>query len=144
MNNHEPLSILRGCYIEAQRAAIVAVKLEGLRNALPESLHPHLNGLIFEIRCTVKHLHDIADKSQVHIAYAYVPQIVHYLNIILPCLSKTLRDITSYYEDTSHKKETRWRLMYHKMSGEHPGTGLPARFVMYNQFLNLLRLLLSQ
>ena len=135
-------AVLQGCCLESERASLVLMSLQGLRNSIPESLHPHLDGLIGEIRPTARYLRDVADKAQVHLGR--VPQIIDYLNIILPCLSRTLRDITSHYEDTSRHKESRWRAMYHKMSNELPGTTLPARFIMYNQFLNSLRLLLSR
>ena len=135
-------SVLQGAIREAERATLVAIRLQGLRNSIADSLHPHLDGLIEGVQMTALYLRDVADKSQV---YLYrVPEVIDYLNIVLPCLSLTLRDITAYYEDTSRRKESRWRLMYHKMSDELVGTTLPARFVMYNQFLTSLLLLLSR
>jgi hypothetical protein len=50
----------------------------------------------------------------------------------------------TYYDDTSMSKEHRWKTMYHSMSNELPGTTLPARFVMYNQFLLLLDFMLRR
>lgn len=134
--------ILQGCCDEAERADVVSRNLQSLRNALPDSLHPHLDGVIYELGVTGRHLRDIADKAQVQIGR--VPQILDYLNIVLPCLCKTLRDITAFYEDTTLTKDRRWRYMYHRLGNELPGTTLPARFIMYNQFLNLLRMMLSQ
>lgn len=134
--------VLHGAIWEAERAMLVAVRLQGLRNAISDSLHPHLDGLISEMQITARQLRDVADKSQV--CLYRVPEVIDYLNIVLPCLSLTLRDITAYIEDTSRRKESRWRLMYHKMSDELVGTTLPARFVMYNQFLTSLLLLLSR
>ncbi|KAI1342522.1 hypothetical protein F5Y15DRAFT_413029 [Xylariaceae sp. FL0016] len=116
--------------------------LQGLRDALPDNLHPHLTGLIEEIRRCSKLLRELADRSQVHASQ--IPIVMDYLNVILPCLSKSLRDITDYYNDKSHGKERRWRKMYHEMGKELPGTTLPARFVMYFQFINLLQLLLTR
>ncbi|EMR70438.1 hypothetical protein UCREL1_2530 [Eutypa lata UCREL1] len=133
--------ILQGCCDEAERADVVSRNLQSLRNALPDSLHPHLDGVIYELGVTGRHLRDIADKAQVQIGR--VPQILDYLNIVLPCLCKTLRDITAFYEDTTLTKDRRWRYMYHRLGNELPGTTLPARFIMYNQFLNLLRMMLS-
>ncbi|KAI1268769.1 hypothetical protein F5Y18DRAFT_166621 [Xylariaceae sp. FL1019] len=49
-----------------------------------------------------------------------------------------------YRDDKSMHKSNRWRTMYHEMGAELPGTTLPARFIMYNQFLGLLNLLLAQ
>ncbi|KAI1816472.1 hypothetical protein GGS20DRAFT_583444 [Poronia punctata] len=146
IRGHEPRglapTVIDGCCIEAERADTVRFHLEGLRIAIPEPLHPHLAAIIEHLRITSQHLRDIADKSQVHLAQ--VPAMIDYLNIILPCLSRTLRDIMSYYEDKSMTKAYRWRTMYHAMGRELPGTSLPARFVMYNQFLELLNFLMMR
>lgn len=136
--------VLNGCCIEAERADRVAFCLKGLRDALEghQHLHPHLTAVIDELQNTSRLLRDLADKSQVHISQ--VPVMIDYLNVILPCLCRTLRDIMGYYEDKSMSKDNRWRTMYHRMGAELPGTTLPARFVMYNQFLQLLDFMLRR
>ncbi|RYC57614.1 hypothetical protein CHU98_g8597 [Xylaria longipes] len=134
--------VLDGCCVEAERADRVGFCLQGLRNALPEHLHPHLTAVIDQLQLTSQLLRDLADKSQVHLSQ--VPVMIDYLNVILPCLCRTLRDIMSHYEDKFLSKEHRWRTMYHSMSNELPGTTLPARFVMYNQFLGLLNYMLTR
>lgn len=133
-------NLLNGCCHEAERAERVGQSLEGLRMALPEKLHSHLVGLIQELHETCRSLRDLTDQSQVHMAR--VPMVTEYLNIILPCLAKTLIDIEHHYSDKTISREKRWRKMYHELSNELPGTTLPARFIMYNQFLHLLQLLL--
>ncbi|KAI3332289.1 hypothetical protein HD806DRAFT_530046 [Xylariaceae sp. AK1471] len=134
--------VLNGCCIEAERADQVAFCLQGLRNTLPEHLHSHLTAVIDQLQITSGLLRDLADKSQVHLSQ--VPVMIDYLNVILPCLCRTLRDIMGYYDDKSMNKEHRWRTMYYRMSNELPGTTLPARFVMYNQFLGLLDCMLRR
>lgn len=134
--------LLSGCCLEAERADVVAFHLEGLRNALLEPAHPHLSVTIEEIRTSAQLLRELADNSQVH--FTRVPVVLDYLNIILPCLSRSLRDITAHYEDTSLSKENRWRKMYHKMTEEAGGLLLPQRFLLYNHFLTLLRELLTR
>ena len=134
--------LLNGCCVESERAERVAVSLEGLRNSLPDELHPHLSGVIEEVHKSSNLLRDLADQSQVHISR--VPSVIDFLNIILPCYCKTLRDITEHYEDRSKTRERRWKSMYHKLSDELPGTTLPARFMMYNQFLLCLQWLLTK
>ncbi|KAI1417075.1 hypothetical protein F5Y13DRAFT_103982 [Hypoxylon sp. FL1857] len=134
--------LLNGCFLEADRADLVGLNLQGLRNALPESFHPHLNGIIEEIYNTSRLLRDLAEQAQIHVTQ--LPAVFDYLNVVLPCLCKTLRDIMTFYEDKSMNKEHRWRAMYHKMGNELPGTTLPARFIMYNQFLRLLQDLLTR
>lgn len=93
-----------------------------------------------EIRRASQLLRDLADRSRVHASQAAL--VVNHLNVILPCLSKTLRDITARYEDKTVSRETRWRKMYHDMLQEAGGLPLPQRFMMYNHFLTLLLFLL--
>ncbi|KAI2628312.1 hypothetical protein GGS21DRAFT_545562 [Xylaria nigripes] len=134
--------VLGGCCMEAERADRVGHCLQWLRNTLSEHLHPHLTAVIDQLQNTSQLLRDLADKSQLYLSQ--VPVTIDYLNVILPCLCRTLRDIMEYYEDQRLDKEHRWRTMYHNMSNELPGTTLPARFVMYNQFLNLLNMMLTR
>ncbi|KAI1460434.1 hypothetical protein F4805DRAFT_392781 [Annulohypoxylon moriforme] len=134
--------LLNGCFHEADRADLVGFNLQGLRNALPEKFHPHLSGIIEEIFNTSRLLRDLAEQAQIHLSQ--LPAVFDYLNVILPCLCKTLRDIMAFYEDKSMNKEHRWRTMYHKLGNELPGTTLPARFIMYNQFLRLLQDLMTR
>lgn len=134
--------LLRGCCIEADRADIVALYLEGLRNALPEHFHAHMTALIEEIHSSARALRDLADRSQVHLAR--VPIMLSYLNIVLPCLSRSLRDITAYYQDKTVSREIRWRRMYNKMKDEVGGLPLPQRFLIYNHFLGMVKLLLTR
>jgi hypothetical protein len=134
--------LLNGCCIEAERAGRVAIGLQGLRDTLPIQYHPHLTGVIDEAHTTGRLLRDLADLTQVHISR--VPVVIDYLNVILPCLCRTLYDITTFYEDRTKSKERRWRAMYHKLSNELPGTSLPARFIMYNSFLTYLHLMLAR
>ncbi|GAB1311187.1 DH domain-containing protein [Madurella fahalii] len=134
--------LLRSCCREAERADIVALGLDQLRAALSESFHAHLIALAEEIRNSSRFLRDLADRSQVHIAR--VPIVANYLNVVLPCLCQTLKDITAYYEDKTLSREIRWRKMYHKMTEEAGGLPLPQRFVLYNHFLALLKQLLTR
>ncbi|KAF9876547.1 hypothetical protein CkaCkLH20_05955 [Colletotrichum karsti] len=134
--------LLQGCCLEAERADLVSVNLEGLRLALPESYGGHLAALVEEMRSCARILRDLADRSQMH--FNRVPILLNYLNIILPCLSRTLRDITNFYETRTVSKEMRWRKMYHTMTQEVGGLPLPQRFVLYNHFLTCLKHLLTR
>ncbi|GKT40199.1 uncharacterized protein ColSpa_00380 [Colletotrichum spaethianum] len=133
--------LLQGCCLEAERAKIASVSLEGLRMTLAESYGGPINALVTEMRRCASLLRDLTDLSQMH--FNRVPVLLNYLQIILPCLSRTLRDINDYYEDRTVSKDIRWRRMYHKMSQEVGGLPLPQRFTLYNHFLDCLRLLLT-
>ncbi|WYZ42779.1 hypothetical protein EsH8_VI_000478 [Colletotrichum jinshuiense] len=134
--------LLQGCCLEAERADIVSVSLEGLRMSLPEVFGGPIAALVDGMRTSAKILRDLADLSQIH--FERVPILLNYLNIVLPCLSKTLRNILEFYEDRTMSKEMRWRSMYHKMSQEVGGQPLPQRFMLYNHFLDCLRQLLTR
>lgn len=134
--------LLQGCCREAERAELTALGLDGLRAVLAETFHVHMVAVIDEIRRCAALLRDLADRSQVHITR--VPIVLDYLNVVLPCLSKSLRDITSYIEDKTISREVRWRKMYNKMTEEASGLALPARFSLYNDFLTLLKQLLTR
>lgn len=93
-----------------------------------------------EIRRSSKILRDLADQSRVH--SSRVPIVSNHLNVVLPCMSRSLRDITAHYDNKTLSRELRWRTMYYDMSKESGGMGPPQRFMMYNHFLGLLFYLL--
>jgi hypothetical protein len=134
--------LLRGCILEAERADTVWLRLDGLRKALAEKGHVYLNATIAGIRLGSGLLRELADLSQIH--QERIPVTLDHLNIVLPCLSRSLRDITSYYEDKSMSKHNRWRKMFHSLTEEANGLILPERFTLYNNLLALLRDLLAR
>jgi hypothetical protein len=134
--------LLRGCILEAERADTVWLRLDGLRKALAEKGHVYLNTTIEGIRLGSGLLRELADLSQIH--QERIPVTLDHLNIVLPCLSRSLRDITSYYEDKSMSKHNRWRKMFHSLTEEAGGLILPERFTLYNNLLALLRDLLAR
>lgn len=126
-----------GCCLEAQRCDTVALNLEGLRTALGEINNVHLSTIIDEVRTSGRCLRELADMSQVY--QDRVPVVLNHLNVVLPCLSRTLRDITGYYENRTLTKRNRWRTMYHDMMEEADGVALPQRFSIYNYFMTSLK-----
>lgn len=134
--------LLKGCCLEAERSDSVWLRLEGLFIALPEANRRHLRPLIDEIRTSSLILRELADLSQVH--QDRVPLVLDPLNTILPCMSRSLRDITTHYENRKLTKVNRWRTMFHEMTNEAGGLQLPQRFVVYNQYLTAIRDLLSR
>lgn len=134
--------LLLTCCREADQAEIVACGLDQLRVALTESFHSHLIALAEEIRSSSRLLRSLADHSQMHLGR--VSFMAVYLNVVLPCLSRTLKDIIGFYEDKTMTREIRWRKMYNNMTEEAAGLPLPQRFVLYNYFLSLLKQLLTR
>ncbi|KAJ4394277.1 hypothetical protein N0V93_003494 [Gnomoniopsis smithogilvyi] len=133
--------ILLGCSLEAERADRVAQGLDGLRNALNQHYHGHMVGVIEEIRQSSKLLRDLAARNG---HYSRTSTVATHLKVVLLDMSKTLQDITSYYQDKTISREDRWKKMYHELLKEAGGLPLPHRFLLYNNFLALLIPLLTR
>lgn len=97
--------------------------------------------IIEEIWQSGRILRELADRGHVHVSR--VPIVANHLNVVLPCLSKSLRDIAGYYDDKTVTRELRWRKMFHEMKKEADMELLP-RFQLYNRFLSLLVVLLAR
>ncbi|MBE3045750.1 hypothetical protein IMZ48_25030 [Candidatus Bathyarchaeota archaeon] len=139
---HADTRLLHGCLREAEKCEMASYGIEGLRKTLPEHFHAHMSVLGEEIRASNRLLRDLVGRSQGH--FARVPVILEYLNVILPCLGKTLHEIDGYIEDRSISKEIRWRKMYNQMTDEAGGIPLPQQFVLYNRFLTSVYQLLTR
>ncbi|POS77013.1 hypothetical protein DHEL01_v204590 [Diaporthe helianthi] len=128
--------LLHGCFLEADRADRVAQGVDALRQSLAHSLHGHMILLAQEVWQSGRVLRELADRGHVHASRATA--VVNHLNVVLPGLSKSLRDIAGYYDDKTVTRELRWRKMYHEMKKEADGMELLHRFQLYNRFLALL------
>ena len=135
------MDLLEKCAQEAERADTVWTHLSGLRATVPDISHPHLTGTIDEIRACSDLLRQVANLSQIHQDRMHL--VLDYLNMLLPSLSKSLRDMTSYYEDRSLSRQNRWRTLYHELS-EEGGMLLPHRFYWYRTFLRSLKALITR
>lgn len=130
---------LLGCWREAQRADKVAGHLLRIRNALHLEFYDHITAVLREVESSSRLLRDLYDLFPIY--RARVPIIVYYLNVILPTLCKTLRDMVIYIDNTSLPERSQWTLMNERM-GDQGGMTLAARHVMYNEFfVQLIRLL---
>lgn len=130
---------LLGLWREAQRADKVAGELLRIRDTLGLEFYDHITAVLREIESSSRLLRDLYDLCPIY--RSRVPVIIYYLNVILPSLCKTLRDMMIYVDNTSLPVRTQWTLMYERM-GEQGGMTLATRHVMYNDFLiQLIRLL---
>lgn len=128
--------ILGSCCQEAMGADFVASCLDNLCSTLPDQMRPHIIASSDGLRMCGRLLRDIVGHSNIH--YTRVPLALDYLDMLLPCLHRTIGDIRKYYDDSSLSKDIRWRTMYHKMTDEAGGIPLPQRFALFNQYLVLL------
>lgn len=133
------MRLLRGCSLEAKRCQTVAGSLEGLRMVVQEANHPDMHDTMREMDKCGRLLNSLAHESAVY--QDRVPIVLDHLNVVLPSLSKSLRDITTYWEDTSRNLVQRWRCIYHNLRRE-AGISLPTRFALYQSYLASLRYLL--
>ncbi|KAH8788459.1 hypothetical protein F5883DRAFT_5748 [Diaporthe sp. PMI_573] len=133
--------LLHGCFLEADRADRVAQGLDALRESLAHSFHGPMFLLIEEVWQSGRLLRELADRGHVHVSRVTV--VANHLNVVLPGLSKSLRDIAGYYDDKTVTRELRWRKMYHDMKKE-ADMELLLRFQLYNRFLSLLVGLLAR
>lgn len=134
-------NLLHGCCHEAERAERVAGGLDMLRQHIPLEMRALLLSLTNQISSTAHNLWNIVDYSQVHMSR--VPLVLDHFHVLLPCLARTLEDIEAYYANPVESRQRRWRRMYHEMGEELRGTPLAARFVLYNEYINQLCLLLN-
>ncbi|KAG5973542.1 hypothetical protein E4U55_000431 [Claviceps digitariae] len=133
----DDITLLHGCYLEAQRSDHLWFSLEGLRLAIQEPIHSALAMTISEIRTTARCLRHLADVAQVH--RDQIQFVLNHLNTLLPCLSRSLRDLQTHYEDRSRPSRTRWQDMYCVLTDEAGGLPLPMRFATFNRYVLLLR-----
>jgi hypothetical protein len=118
---------LFGCWREAQRCDKVAVQLSRIRD-LNHDFRDNITAVLREVESASRLLRDLHDLFPIY--RSRVPVVLYYLTVILPCLCKTLRDMTIYIDNESLPSRTQWILMTERM-GEQGGTTLAARFVMY-------------
>lgn len=104
--------------------------------ALAHSFHGSMILVIEEIWQSGRTLRELADRGHVHVSR--VAAVTNHLNVVLPCLSKSLRDIAAHYDDKTVTRELRWRKMFHEMKKEADDMELLQRFQLYNAFLSLL------
>lgn len=130
-----------GCWHEAQRCDLIAVHLLRLRDELRLDFEDSVTPLVRAVDQTSRLLRDIHDLFSIYRTRASL--VRHDLTVILPCLSKTLRDMNTYVGSELLPAGRQWILMNERLNAQG-GMTLGARFAMYYDFLvQLIRLLSS-
>ena len=133
------MGLIYGCEHEAKRCREVANMLDDLRLTVPEADHQLLFTAHYEIRKCVIQLESISQSSTIYQGRTYL--ILGHLNIVLPSLSKCLRDIRAYGEDTSKSPTERWRYIHEYL--RHDATlSLPVIFSLHAAYVTDLYMLL--
>ena len=86
-----------GCWQEARRADKIAAILLALRTSLDPDYNAHLTALLEEFESVSKLLRDLYDLFPIY--RSRVPVVIYYLNVFLPSLQKTMRDMLIYVDN---------------------------------------------
>ncbi|KAN0117205.1 hypothetical protein V8E51_003182 [Hyaloscypha variabilis] len=132
---------LSGCWREAERADKTAEGLIRLRTILDLEFYDQISAVLREVETTSRLLRDLYDLFPIY--RSRVPIIVYYLNVILPSLQRTLKEMKLYLEHENLPARTQWSLMSDRLN-QQGGMTLAARFVMYVELLVQLVRLLSR
>jgi hypothetical protein len=132
---------LSGCWREAERADKTAEGLIRLRTILDLEFYDQISAVLREVETTSRLLRDLYDLFPIY--RSRVPIIVYYLNVILPSLQRTLKEMKLYLEHENLPARAQWSLMSDRLN-QQGGMTLAARFVMYVELLVQLVRLLSR
>jgi hypothetical protein len=130
-----------GCWREAQRADRVAEGLLRIRTILDLEFYDQISAVLKEVESTSRLLRDLYDLFPIYRSRGSI--IVYYLNVILPSLCRTMKEMMLYLEHENLPARAQWTLMSDRLSQQGAMT-LAARFVMYVELLIQLVRLLSR
>jgi hypothetical protein len=122
---------LYGCWQEARRADKISSRLLVIRTELDEH-YDHISAVLKEVECSSRLLRDLYDLFPIY--QNRVPMVLYYLQIILPTMSKTMRDMAIYIENDELSTKVQWVLMNDRLSAQG-GMTLAQRFSMYCEAL---------
>lgn len=131
---------LYGCWQEARRCDKVATRLLLLRSKNEvDDYYDDITILLREVESSSRLLRDLYDLFAIY--RSRIPYIHYYLTIILPSMSKTMRDMLVFIDNEQLPTRLQWTLMGEKWI-ESSELGLSNRFQMYcDALIQLIRLL---
>lgn len=130
-----------GCWQEARRADKVADHLERIRSAVDLEFYDNITAVLRNVESTSRLLRDLYDLFPLY--QPRVPLILYYLNVCLPSLCKTMREMMIFLDSKGLPPDRQWILMYDRLTDEG-GMSLETRFVMFVDLLVQLVRLLSK
>ncbi|CAG8958513.1 hypothetical protein HYFRA_00009828 [Hymenoscyphus fraxineus] len=132
---------INGCWLEARRADKVSSRLLHLRSKDElGDCYRSITVLLKEVETSSRLLRDLYDLFVIY--QTMIPYIYHYLTVILPSLSKSMRDMLSYIDNDELPTRERWTLMEERLGDAE--TELANRFRMYCDAINQVIRLLSR
>lgn len=135
------MELFAGCWHEAQRAEFIAAELKRIHTALYPDFSVYINTVVKEVHSSSRLLRDLCDLSSIYTSRT--PMITYHLEVILPCLCKTLMDMKCYVCRPDLSPAAQWLRMSDQLK-EQGGMSLWHRFIMYNGYLVQLVRLLSR
>lgn len=135
------MEVIVGVWQEAARCDKVAGLLTVLRDDLPEEYFEAITAVLREVESTSRLLRDFHDLYPIYKSRSSAAYLAYYLQVLLPCLCKTLRDMVVYLDNPELNNRQRWSLLLSRLD-EQAGYTLAERFILYLDFLvQLIRLL---
>ncbi|KAL5313913.1 hypothetical protein ACEPPN_018336 [Leptodophora sp. 'Broadleaf-Isolate-01'] len=122
------MEVLLGAWREALRADKAVVQLLRIRTVLDLEFYDHITAVLREIESASRLLRDLYDLFPIY--RSRVPIIIYYLDIILPSLERTIKNMMAYIDNDAFPARTQWTLMVERL-GDQGGMSLPTRFVIY-------------
>lgn len=133
---------LYGCWVEACRCDKVASLLLLLRSKNEvDDYYDNITILLREVESSSRLLRDLYDLFAIY--RSRIPYIHYHLTVILPSMSKTMRDMMVFIDNDQLPTRLQWRLMGEKWL-EESEMGLSNRFQMYCDALIQIIQLLSR
>jgi hypothetical protein len=122
---------LFGCWQEARRADKISARLLVIRTELEEH-YDHISAVLKEVECSSRLLRDLYDLFPIY--RSRVPMVLYYLQVILPTMCKSMRDMMIYIDNDALSTKVQWVLMTDRLSVQG-GMTLAQRFSMYCEAL---------
>jgi hypothetical protein len=135
------MEVSLGCWHEAERADLVAAQLSRLKDIFGLELYDHISAVLREVNNTSRLLRDLYDLFPIY--RSRFPLVDHYLDIVLPSIQRTLKDMMLYVDNEGLTPRAQWTIMIDRMN-DTANLTLASRFVAYNDFLVQLVTLLSR
>jgi len=135
------MEVSLGCWREAERADLVSMQLTRLKDLLGLELYDHISTVLREVDNISRLLRDLYDLFPIY--RSRFPLVEYYLDIVLPSVQRTFKDMMIYVDNEGLPPRTQWLMMIDRMNDLAHLT-LASRLVVYSDFLIQLITLLSR
>ena len=103
---------LFGCWREAERADRVATALQHIRVVTGPEHTRHITAVMTQVDGASRLLRDLYDLFPIY--RAWVPAVMYFLVVILPCIQRTMMDMMTYIDNGNLSPRAKWSLNVRK------------------------------